>query len=145
MGAEVILRPAVDPEGLYETCKTVAPTRAFENQAYFLSLNMVGEFMGSYSYGRSMLAGPDGRIIYEAGTNEVSLSLALDLDVVKNARIYGTNYTEQLLRQLPAFNPPMPYANDIGSAPIVKKLPKADLSPAARLEKFIDVGLIQKR
>lgn len=145
MGAEVLLRPAVDPEGLYEMCKHIPPVRAFENQAYFLSVNMAGKFLGNHAYGHSMLAGPDGRIIYEAGENEVYVSVPVDLDVVKNARRYGTNNTEQLLRQLPYFNPPMPYANKLQDAPVFKDLPAPDLSVESREEDLICSGILRNR
>lgn len=142
MGAELLLRPAVDPEGLYETCKTIAPTRAFENQAYFLSVNMAGKYLGSYSYGHSMLAAPDGRLIYEAGPNPVSLTITLDMDVVSKARLYGTNYTDQLLRQLKYFNPVNPYAGCLGSAPVYDNLPDPDLTLESREAKFHADGLM---
>lgn len=136
MGAELLLRPAVDPEGLYEMCRHVPSVRAFENQAYFLSVNMAGKFSGNYSYGHSMLAGPDGRIIYEAGSDEIHVSLAVDMDYIKDARRNGTNNTEQLLRQLPYFNPPMPYADNLGQAPLFENLPTPDLSIESRKRDF---------
>ena len=142
LGAEVLIKPAIDPEGLYETCKTVAPTRAFENQAYFISLNHAGEWAGGYAYGHSMVAAPDGRILYEAGQTPVSLTMTLDLDQVENIRRYGTGYTDQLLRQLPHFNPPMPYAECIKDAPIYKKLPEPDLTVECRKKMFKEEGLL---
>ena len=134
LGAELLIRPAVDPEGLYETCKSIPATRAFENQAYFLSVNMVGEFGGSYAYGHSMLSGPDGRTIYEAGSREAMVSIPLDFDAIKHARRYGTHNTEQLLRQLPYFNLPMPYALAMKDAPLFKDLPSPDLTVQSRHE-----------
>lgn len=142
MGAEILIRPAVDPEGLYNVCKSVAPTRAFENQAYFISMNMCGEFLGSYAYGHSMVAGPDGSILYEAGSRPVSLTMTFDVDNVSDARTYGTCYTEQLLRQLKVFNPPMPYANDLPNAPIFKDLLEPDFSNESRKETFRKDGLM---
>lgn len=142
MGAEILIKPAIDPEGLYDICKSVAPTRAFENQAYFISLNLAGEWLGSYAYGHSMVADPDGRIIYEAGNRPVSLTLTFDLDKVSDARRYGTNYTDQLLRQLKLFNPPMPYANHIADAPIYKDLPDPDRTMESRAELFRREGLM---
>lgn len=142
MGAELMIRPAVDPEGLYDIYKSVAITRAVENQAYFLSLNMVGKFDTFYSYGHSILAGPYGQTIYEAGAAEVSVSIPLDMDVVKQVRKYGTNNTEQLLRQLKFFNPPMPYAGKMSEAPIFRDLPDPDFNLASRKKVHIEDGLI---
>ena len=131
-GAEILFRPAVDPEGLYETCKTIPQTRAFENQCYFISLNMSGEWLGSYSYGHSMVAAPDGHMIYEAGDNPAALTLTLDIDAVRDARTYGTCYTEQLLRQLPYFDSPMDIYQDLKNAPLYENLPKPDLTIRSR-------------
>jgi len=132
MGAEILIRPAVDPEGLYQACRSIAPTRAFENQAYMISVNMAGEFLDSYAYGHSVVAGPDGNILYEAGDHPVSLTMTFDVDRVSDARRFGTNYTEQLLRQLKVFNPPMPYAEKIGEAPVYSTLPDPDMSLKSR-------------
>ena len=145
MGAEILIKPAIDPEGLYDVCKSIAPTRAFENQAYFISLNLAGEWLGSYAYGHSMVAGPDGKIIYEAGNRPVALTLTFDLDKVADARRYGTNYTDQLLRQLKVFNPPMPYAGHIADAPIYKDLPDPDMTMESRAEMFRREGLMTIR
>jgi hypothetical protein len=142
MGAEMLIKPAIDPEGLYEVCKSIAPTRALENQAYFISMNMTGEYLGSYAYGHSMVAGPDGRVLYEAGTNPVSLTMTFDLDVVSDARKYGTYYSDQYMRQLPFFNPPMPYVGRLEEAPIYKDLPKLDMNYESRAALFKRNGLM---
>ena len=142
MGAEILIRPAADPEGLYQACKSIAPTRAFENQAYFISVNMAGEFLGSYTFGHSVVAAPDGNIIYEAGSSPVSLTMTFDADRVSEARQFGTNYTEQLLRQLKVFNPPMPFAGKIGEAPIYSALPDPDMSPKSRKAHLRENGVM---
>ena len=140
-GAEILFRPAVDPEGLYETCKTIPQTRAFENQCYFISLNMSGEWLGSYSYGHSMVAAPDGHLVYEAGDNPAALTLTLDIDAVRDARKYGTCYTEQLLRQLPYFDPPMDIYRDLKNAPLYENLPKPDFTIQSRDEHIVANGI----
>jgi omega-amidase len=104
MGAEILVRSAVDPEGLYESFKYVPSVRALENQAYFISLNAVGNSAGLDAYGHSIVADPEGRIIYEAGGLEVNCCITLDADFVKRNRTYGTFFTEQLLRQVKLFN-----------------------------------------
>ncbi len=142
MGAEVLIRPAMDPEGLYRVCKTMIPTRAVENQAYFLSINCAGKFLGSYAYGHSMVAAPDGTILYEAENRPISLTLTLDVDRVSDARLYGTNYTDQFLRQLKAFELPMPYAESIKEAPLYENLPDADKSMESRAALFAKGGLM---
>ena len=134
MGAEILIRPAIDPEGLYEVCKTIPRTRAFENQAYFVSLNMTGSWLGGHAYGHTMVAAPDGSLIYEAGEKPITLTMTFDLDKVRDARKYGTCYTEQLLRQLKYFNPPMDQYEDLSVAPIYADLPEPDITLKARDE-----------
>ncbi len=140
-GAEILFRPAADPEGLYEVCKSIPQTRAFENQCYFISLNMTGEWLGSYTYGHSMVAAPDGHLIYEAGGSPASLTLTLDMDAVRDARKYGTCYTEQLLRQLPFFDPSMEIYKDLKNAPVYENLPDPDLTIRERDERIAADGI----
>ena len=128
MGAEILIRSAADPEGLYEVCKSIAPTRAFENQSYFISLNTSDEYAGSYTYGHSMIAAPEGRILWEAGSGPTSVTITLNMDLISDARKYGTCYTEQLLRQLPYFNPPMDAYKNLARAPVFADLPEPDMT-----------------
>ena len=128
MGAEVLIRPAIDPEGLYSVCKSIPYTRAFENQAYFISVNMAGAWLDGYAYGHSVIAGPDGTCIYEAGSSPTALTVSLDLNKISDSRRYGTCLTEQLMRQYKLFNFPMPYAGHVGDAPLYNSLPDADMT-----------------
>jgi predicted amidohydrolase len=141
MGAEILFRPAIDPEGLYESFKYVPSVRALENQAYFISLNAAGNYCGTNAYGHSMIADPEGKIIYEAGRTEVNYCITLDADFVKKARTYGTFFTEQLVRQLNFFKIPMPFSGRIEEAPIFDALPDADRNLQERLEKLRMAGL----
>ena len=141
MGAEILLRPAIDPEGLYESFKYVPSVRALENQAYFISLNATGSYAGTNAYGHTTIADPEGRIIYEAGGAEVNYCITLDADFVKRTRTHGTFFTEQLVRQLNFFKIPMPFADRIEEAPIFKTLPDADKNLQERLEKLRTAGL----
>ncbi|MEA4922000.1 MAG: carbon-nitrogen hydrolase family protein [Eubacteriaceae bacterium] len=133
-GAEILIRPAIDPEGLYDVCKTIPQTRAFENQCYFISLNMTGKWLGSYAYGHSMVASPEGGIVYEAGDNPSACTITLDVDRVRDARMFGTCYTEQLLRQLKRFDPSMDIYDDLEKAPVYMSIDDPDLTVEARDE-----------
>lgn len=141
MGAEILIRPAIDPEGLYECFRNVPSVRALENQAYFISLNATGSYAGTNAYGHSMIADPEGKIIYEAGRTEINYCITLDADFVQRTRTYGTFFTEQLARQLNLFKIPMPFAGRIEDAPIFKTLPAADRNLQERLEKLRTAGL----
>ncbi len=139
MGAEILLRPAIDPEGLYDTFKHVPAVRALENQAYFISINATGRCMDmATAYGHSCVANPEGQVIYEMGREEACRCIPLDIGVVRRARKYGTFFTEQLVRQIKLFNIPMPFATNIGEAPIFQDLPEADINMETREEKLKD-------
>jgi predicted amidohydrolase len=140
MGAELLLRPAVDPEGLYESFRHVPSVRALENQAYFISLNCCGKSLGSSAYGHTVIANPEGGIVYEAENAEVNLCVTLDFDLVERTRKYGTFFTEQLLRQLKLFRFPAPFER-IEDAPLLKELPDPDRSVAERLDRVASAGL----
>lgn len=127
MGAQLILRPAVDSEGLYQVCRSISPTRAFENQCYFASINMVGRYGAIDCYGHSNIYAPDATQVYEAGDKECLLTITLDMSIVENARRYGTCYTEQLLRQYRYFNLSNPYEGKLDEAPLYRNLPEPDL------------------
>lgn len=144
MGAEILIRPAIDPEGLYDSFKNVPSVRALENQAYFISLNATGSYAGTNAYGHSMIADPEGRIIYEAGGAEVNYCITLDADFVKRTRTHGTFFTEQLVRQLSLFPIPMPFAGRMEEAPVFKTLPDADKTLQQRFERLREEGLNER-
>ena len=141
MGAEVLVKPSVDPELMQSACKNIAPTRALENQAFFIAVNWAGTYFGGKQYGNSVVVRPDASIQYELGETPSNVTVTIDLDEVRNARKYGTNFSDQYLRQLAVFNPPQPYANKYGEAPIVKDLPPADITCEERKEKFEKDGI----
>lgn len=136
MGADILYRSAIDPEGLYESFKYVPSVRALENQAYFISLNTVAKDLDAEidAYGHTIVADPEGRIIYEAGDRETNYCITLDMDLVKRTRTYGTFFTEQLMRQVKLFNIPMPFADKWAEAPLFQTLPDADRTLDERLE-----------
>ena len=144
MGAEILFRPAIDPEGLYEAFKYVPSVRALENQAYFISLNATGVSGTSNAYGHSIITDPEGKIIYEAGGLEVNYCITLDANLVSRTRTHGTFFTEQLVRQLKLFKIPMPYAENIEQAPVFQTLPDADRTLGERLKKIRKIGLNDK-
>ena len=66
---------------------------------------------------------------------------AEDIDAVRDARKYGTCYTEQLLRQLPYFDPPMDIYRDLKNAPLYENLPKPDFTIQSRDEHIVANGI----
>lgn len=96
MGAEVILQPTLTPTSDRELELVMCRANAIFNQAYFISINGMGEWGG----GRSTIIDPDGRVMQEAGTNQTILTEMIDLDHVTRTREYGTIGLAQTLKQL---------------------------------------------
>jgi predicted amidohydrolase len=124
MGAEVLVKLTLDPQELYGLNKNVHFTRALENQAFLVSTNCVGFFNGAHLYGNSLVVNPEGQLLWEAGQTETICTVTLDLDLVRRSREYGTMFLDHYLQHLRDYNFPMPYADDITSAPIFKGLRK---------------------
>jgi predicted amidohydrolase len=96
MGAEVILQPTLTPTSDRELELVMCRANAIFNQAYFVSINGIGQWGG----GRSLMVNPDGRVLQEAGVNQTILTEIIDLDHVTRTREYGTLGLAQTLKQL---------------------------------------------
>jgi omega-amidase len=74
---------------------TLLQARAIENQAYVVGVNRIGSDP-FYTYnGHSVIVNPQGEIVADAGTNEGSVSAALDLENLKKYRT-GLPFLEDL-------------------------------------------------
>lgn len=85
MGAEVILHPTLTGTIDREVEPSIARAMATVNQCFFFDVNG----LDSGGSGRSIVCGPDGRIIYEAGETEEIFPLELDIERVKRSRELG--------------------------------------------------------
>ncbi|MEQ9187702.1 MAG: carbon-nitrogen hydrolase family protein [Cryomorphaceae bacterium] len=85
MGAEVILHPTMTGTIDRETELSIARAMATVNQCFFFDVNGL-DTGGS---GRSVVCGPDGRVLYEAGSTEEIIPIELDLERVKLSRELG--------------------------------------------------------
>jgi len=85
MGAEVILHPTltgtIDRDAELSICRAMATV----NQCYMFDVNGL-DTGGS---GRSLICGPDGRVIYQAENNEEIIPIELDLENVRRSREFG--------------------------------------------------------
>jgi len=79
-GAQAILLPTAWPAAATLYPDHVARTRAAENGVVLVAADHVGEERGRGYLGRSMIVGPDGEVLAEAGTNEETLLIA-DVDL----------------------------------------------------------------
>ncbi|NBC27495.1 MAG: carbon-nitrogen hydrolase family protein [Bacteroidetes bacterium] len=85
MGAEVILHPTLTGTIDREIELSIARASAATNQCYFFDINGL-ESGGS---GRSIICGPDGRILYQADSTEELIPIEVNMEKVKRSRELG--------------------------------------------------------
>lgn len=121
-GAEVLIKLTEDLEEAYAINRPLHQARAIENQAFLVSVNAVGQAEGCSMYGHSCAIDPAGRFLLEAGREEALLSITLDVDEVKRAREYGTNFSDHYLKHLRDLDLPSPFAGNMKEAPVFLNL-----------------------
>lgn len=85
MGAEVILHPTLTGTIDRDIELSIARATAAINQCYFIDINGL-DAGGS---GRSIVCGPDGRVIYQADNNEEMIPIEINLEKVRRSRELG--------------------------------------------------------
>jgi formamidase len=96
-GAEAILHPSLTATWDRHLEQVLVRAAAIANQAFVLDVNGVGELGG----GQSVLVGPDGDLLHEAGVGEELFARQLDLDAVKRTREDGTLGLNRLVEWWP--------------------------------------------
>ena len=94
MGAEVILHPTLTGTIDREIELSIVRAMAAINQCFFFDVNGL-DTGGS---GRSIVCGPDGRVIYEAGGNEEIFPLELNIERVRRSREMGVLHLGQPMK-----------------------------------------------
>jgi len=94
MGAEVILHPTLTGTIDREIELSIVRSMAAINQCFFFDVNGL-EAGGS---GCSIVCGPDGRVLYEAGGNEEIFPLEINIERVKRSRELGVLHLGQPLK-----------------------------------------------
>lgn len=94
MGAEVILHPVMTPTIDRDVELAIARATAATNQVYVVDVNGVG----AGGVGKSLIVGPDGDVLHQAGQNEELIPIELDLDRVTRSRERGLNGLGQVLK-----------------------------------------------
>lgn len=85
MGAEVILHPTMTGTIDREIELSIARAMATINQCYFFDVNG----LDSGGSGRSVVCGPDGRVLYQAEGNEEIFPIEFNVSRVKRSRELG--------------------------------------------------------
>jgi predicted amidohydrolase len=93
-GAEVILHPTMTGTIDREEELIIARANGIMNQCYFVDINNAGR-LGN---GRSIVVGPQGEVLHQAGQNSEVIPIALDLDLVRETRLNGMKGLGQVLK-----------------------------------------------
>ena len=94
MGAEVILHPSLTSTIDRDVARCMVRASAAMSQCYFFDVNIAGPL----GVGQSIVAGPGGEVIHEAGRGREIFPLRLDLDYVRDVRANGWHGLGQPLK-----------------------------------------------
>ncbi len=94
MGAEVILHPSLTPTIDRDVELAIVRASAVQNQCYFFDINGVG----AGGNGRSIICGPDGIVLYEAGNAEELIPIEIEMERVQLSRERGVLRLGQVLK-----------------------------------------------
>lgn len=94
MGAEVILHPTMTNTVDRDVELAIARASAAQNQCYFVDVNVAG----GLGNGRSVVCGPGGELVYEAGTGRDIIVVELDLGYLRRVRERGWHGLGQTLK-----------------------------------------------
>ena len=94
MGAEVILHPSLTSTIDRDVERCMVRASAAMYQCYFFDVNLAGPL----GVGNSIIAGPGGEVIHEAGKGREIVPLRLDLDYVRDVRANGWHGLGQPLK-----------------------------------------------
>jgi predicted amidohydrolase len=94
MGADVILHPVMTNTIDRDVELSMARASAAMNQCYVFDINVAGRL----GYGRSLVAGPGGEVIHQAGADREIIPIVVDFDYVRRVRDSGWHGLGQVLK-----------------------------------------------
>lgn len=94
MGAEVILHPSLTSTIDRDVEQCMVRANAAAQQCYFFDVNVAGPL----GVGQSLIAGPGGEVVHQAGKGREIIPLRLDLDYVRDVREHGWHGLGQPLK-----------------------------------------------
>lgn len=94
MGAEVILHPSMTNTIDRDVELAIARANAAVNQCYFFDINVAGRL----GFGRSIVCGPGGEVLHQAGPVREIFPVEVDFDLVRRVRERGWNGIGQVLK-----------------------------------------------
>ena len=137
MGAELILCPALEPAEFNYVSGLIPRVRAMENELYFVWTCSVGIGPKITFSGNSIIVGPEGDIIYQAGETPAAFTKTLDLDRVREKRSGGE---DQHLSSLRRFDVQYPFAGRLEEAPVFQTILPLTENHAQYQERLVEVG-----
>ncbi len=97
MGAEAIICPTMTTTIDRDVELSIARSNAATNQLWFLNVNTAGDL----GFGRSTVVGPDGTVVYTAGSMREIITVELDFSQVRRVRERGLFGQCQALKSFP--------------------------------------------
>jgi predicted amidohydrolase len=94
MGAEVILHPTMTGTIDRDVELSIARASAATNQCYFVDVNVAGEL----GLGRSIVCGPGGEVIHQAGSGREVIAFEIDIGQLRSVRERGWHGVTQPLK-----------------------------------------------
>jgi len=94
MGAEVLIYPTLTGTIDRKIELIMAQSTAAMNQCYVLAVNG----LGAYGNGQSIMVGPDGSVIHQAGINNEIFPIEIDFNLVRRNRERGLHSLGQPLK-----------------------------------------------
>ena len=112
MGAEVILHPSMTNTIDRDVELAIARANAAINQCYFCDINVAGPL----GVGQSIVCGPGGEVIHQAGPVREVLPFEVDLELVRRVRRRGWQGLGQVLKSFRDRSVDFPACADRGRA-----------------------------
>ncbi|MEP3332401.1 carbon-nitrogen hydrolase family protein [Sedimentitalea sp.] len=97
-GVSVVLNPTMTDMTDLPIEKSIIHAMSAINQMYVFHVNGFGGTAGTCGWGESMVAGPDGRILHQAGAREEIFPIEIDINAVVQSRTDGVRYVDQSLK-----------------------------------------------
>ena len=94
LGAEVILHPTMTNTIDRDVEICIARASAVGNQCYFVDVNVAGNL----GVGRSVICGPGGEVVYQAGVGREVMAFEVDFDYLRRCREQGWHGLGQPLK-----------------------------------------------
>lgn len=94
MGSEIILCPSMTNTIDRDLELSMARTLGAINQCYLVNVNVAGQI----GNGRSIVVGPDGRVLHQSGEKTEAIALELDIEHVRRVRERGVDGLGQVLK-----------------------------------------------